>query len=296
MNSVLLVIKNTGDTIRKTFTIAIYSVRRRISDSRVICLFVLHLVFVWSNISVIGPFTKMVGVRVNPLLYPFLASDPVKQLIIFAGIVFLYSDAPFIDKSQPYLIIRSKRTVWSLGQILYVVISSAVYILILMSISVLIVLPDATFATNGWGQVVNTLAQTNAASQINLQFGVSEKIISLYSPLEAFVLCFLLNWGMASFLGLFIFAISLNLGRMAGMVISGIVLLLDLLVINSLPYSYFKFSPLSLSRLSVLDPRGISIYPGVIYAFGFYAVGIIIFSICIIASVRKQTIEISSES
>ncbi|MBR0220591.1 MAG: DUF4102 domain-containing protein, partial [Synergistaceae bacterium] len=34
MNSVLLVIKNTGDTIRKTFTIAIYSVRRRISDSR----------------------------------------------------------------------------------------------------------------------------------------------------------------------------------------------------------------------------------------------------------------------
>lgn len=296
MDKVLSVAKNTGDIISKTFTIAVYSVRQRIVNPRVICLFVLHMVFIWSNLSVIGTFTDMVGVRVNPLLYPFFSSDPVKQLIVFAGIVFLYSDAPFIDKIQPYVVIRCKRNVWVLGQILHVIMFSAFYFLILMGVSVFIVLPNASFATDGWGKVANTLAQTNAASQINLQFDISDKIISLYSPFEAFVICFLLNWGMASFLGLLIFAINLNFGKMIGIAISGAVLLLDLLVINSLPHSYFKFSPLSLSRLSILDPQGISIYPGVTYAFSFYSIGIVIFSVYIIASIKRQAIEISSES
>ena len=242
MDKVLSVAKNTGDIISKTFTIAVYSVRQRIVNPRVICLFVLHMVFIWSNLSVIGTFTDMVGVRVNPLLYPFFSSDPVKQLIVFAGIVFLYSDAPFIDKIQPYVVIRCKRNVWVLGQILHVIMFSAFYFLILMGVSVFIVLPNASFATDGWGKVANTLAQTNAASQINLQFDISDKIISLYSPFEAFVICFLLNWGMASFLGLLIFAINLNFGKMIGIAISGAVLLLDLLVINSLPHSYLRSS------------------------------------------------------
>lgn len=296
MDKVLPIAKSIGDVIRKIFIIAMYSVCQRIINPRVICLFILHTVFVWSNLSVIGTFTDMVGVRVNPLLYPFLSSDPVKQLIMFAGIVFLYSDAPFIDKSQPYVIMRSKRTVWGLGQILHVIMFSAFYFFILMCVSVFVVLPNATFATDGWGKVVNTLAQTNAASQINLQFGVSDKVISLYSPFKAFVLCFLLNWGMASFLGLLIFALNLNFGKMIGMAISSTVLLLDLLVINSLPHSYLKFSPLSLSRLSVLDPQRISIYPSAAYALCFYVIGIVIFSTCIIASVKRKAIEISSES
>lgn len=289
MNNILSVAK-------KIFSIALYSVRQRIMNPRVICLFILMLAFIWNDLSVVGKLTDMVGIRINPLVFPFFSSDPVKQLILFASIVFLYSDAPFIDKNQPYVILRSKRIVWALGQVIHIIMFSAVYFSILMVASVLIVLPNATFTTNGWGKVINTLAQTNAGSQIDLQFGVSEKIISLYSPFESFALCFLLNLGMSSFLGLLIFAINLKFGKMIGSVIGGVILFFDLLVLNALPSLCFYFSPLSLSRLSTLDPKGISTYPSVTYAFVFYTIGILIFSAVIVLSIKRKSIEISSES
>lgn len=281
---------------KRICSIAIYSVRYKLISPRVICLFVLLATFVWSNISPVIEAVKIVDLRVNPLLFPFLSSNTVYQLIIFLGVLFLFSDAPFIDKNQPYIIIRSKRTIWALGQILHVIMLSASYFLILMGISILVVLPYATLATDGWGKLVNTLAQTNLDVQVGMTFDFSKQIVSLYAPLEAFLYCFLLNWGMASFLGLLIFAINMKFSKMIGILIGLSVLLFDLLSLNNLSSTSVYFSPLSLSRLSMLDPKGITIYPSVTYALVFYCVSIVLLSICIVAEVKTKDIEISSEA
>lgn len=281
---------------RQTFAIAIYSVKQRLTSPRVICLLVIFGVFVCDNMSFAGQAAELMDLRINPLLYPFLASDVVKQLVIFAGVIFLYSDAPFINKSQPYVIIRSKRTVWALGQILHIIIFSAVYFFILMAISFVVVIPHATFSTDGWGRLANILAESNLTSQLDMNFLFPEKIVSLYSPVEAFVLTFLLNWTLASFFGMLIFAVNLNFGKMIGPAISLAWMLMDLLIENYLPHSWYKYSPLSMSRLSVLDPLGVSIYPSQTYAFCFYGAGILIFSIIVIVTIQRKAIEISSEA
>ena len=281
--------------LKRVLSISAYSIRQRILEPRIICLFILLIAFIWNDITPIVTLVKMTGMRTNPLLFPFFAGDPVKQLILLAGIIFLFSDAPFINKSQPYIIVRSKRYSWMLGQILYIIIASAIYFLILMLISVIILLPNATFATNGWGKIVNTLAQTNAGEQINLQFGVLEKIIANYSPYKAFLLCFLLESAVASFLGLLIFVINLNFNRTLGLIAGGVVLVLDFTVTNALPTTFYSISPASLSRLDVIDPSGFSRYPTLAYSFIFFGIGIIILSIALVVTVRNKNIEITSE-
>jgi hypothetical protein len=291
MDKTAFMAKKIGSECRRAFAIALYSVRKRMTSPRVICIFVMLGVYIWSNMTFVPEITKMLGLRINPIIFPFFSSSPIPQLVLYSGIVFLYSDAPFIDETQPYIIIRSKRTTWAWGQILHIIMFSGLCFLILIGFSMLVALPDATLATNGWGKVINTLAQTNAGSATSLSFYISDKIPTAYSPLQALVYCFLLNWGMTSFLGILMFAANLRFGKMVGPVLGGIILLYDLLVLNTFAIKYYKTSPLSMSRLSMIDPNGLTEYPSTSYAFAFYAIGIVICSAFIVLSVKKQTIE-----
>jgi len=252
-------------------------------------------VFIWNSFEAIGNFAEKTGIKTNPLVFPFFSSNPVKHLILLAGIVFLFSDAPFINRNQPYIIIRSKRIPWILGQILYIAMGSAIYFLFLMSVSLLVLLPNATLAIKGWGKIINTLAQTDMRAQINLQFGIAKEIATFYSPFEAFCLSFLLNWGTACFLGLTLLLINLKFNRRIGFVIVGLILFFDLLVTNVLPPTFYHFSPVSLSRLSVLDPMGVSMFPTVTYPFVFFSVSFVVFSALLVVSIKKISIDITSE-
>ena len=281
--------------VKKVIAIALYSIRQWTAEIRIFLLFTLMIMFIWNDIIVIGRFASMMDMYTNPLVFPFYSSDPVKQLILFSGIIFLFSDAPFINQNQPYVMIRSRRLPWVLGQILYIMIASAVYYLVLMCVSVIVLLPDATFATNGWGKIINTLAQTNAGEQINLPFGIGEKITTFYSPVEAFLLSFLLNWGVAVSIGLLIFLISMKISKMIGLLSAAVVLFLDLLVVNALPVKSYYFSPVTLSRLEALDVAGVSAAPNITYALAFLGVCVAFLSALLIISVRKQSIEIMTE-
>ncbi|MCH5265726.1 MAG: hypothetical protein J1F02_07485 [Lachnospiraceae bacterium] len=281
--------------VKKVIAIALYSIRQWTAEIRIFLLFTLMIMFIWNDIIVIGRFASMMDMYTNPLVFSFYSSDPVKQLILFSGIIFLFSDAPFINQNQPYVMIRSRRLPWVLGQILYIMIASAVYYLVLMCVSVIVLLPDATFATNGWGKIINTLAQTNAGEQINLPFGIGEKITTFYSPVEAFLLSFLLNWGVAVSIGLLIFLISMKISKMVGLLSAAVILFWDLLVVNALPVKSCYFSPVTLSRLEALDVAGVSAAPNITYALAFLGVCVAFLSALLIISVRKQSIEIMTE-
>ena len=60
----------------------------------------------------------------------------------------------------------------------------------------------------------------------------------------------------------------------------------DLLVTNALPYKFYYFSPVSLSRLDVVDAVSLTSFPSLSYAFIFFSVSIICMS-AIIAFMAK---------
>lgn len=59
------------------------------------------------------------------------------MMMLFLGVVLLFCDAPFIEDEQPYIMLRSGRRIWFIGQMLYIVVASVLYLIVLYFISVL---------------------------------------------------------------------------------------------------------------------------------------------------------------
>lgn len=274
--------------LRRAMAVTLNSFKEWKSDVRVWILYICIFIFLWNDFSSINIFTNMIGIQANSLIFPFYSSDVVKQLIILAGIVFLYADIPFVDARYSYIIIRSKRISWVCGKIGYIIVSSGIYFAVIMCGSVLMSLTYADICFENWGKVIHTLAATNAGSMVDLQFAISQKLVDNYSPISAFLLTFLLNWCVGAFLGLIMFLISMRYNRMMGLLVGAIILFWDLLVINTLPYSFYYISPVTLSRLGVLDPLGVTSFPNISYAFIFLGCSIVIISILLIQSMRKK--------
>ena len=277
---------------RSVLAIAMYAVRQRIVSPRVICLLIVMTVYIASRLSFVEEAVRITGLRTNPMIFTFITSDVICALIIFSGVVFLYADAPFIDKSQPYVIIRSNRFLWAAGQIIHVIAFSAVYFLALNLITAALLLPHGTLATDGWGKLINTLSLNDLG--LGMYFDIPSSTVNLYSPLSAFLMNYLLDIGLATFIGLLTFAINLRLHKMTGPLVCGAVLLTDLMLVNNLDFYYL--SPLSLARLDLLDPTGTTFYPSPTYALCFYAISAVILSVIIMLSVRKLPIEIATEA
>lgn len=278
------------DSICKSFPICINKIRRWFTNPRIYILGVLLIILVLNHVGPITAFSKSVGYRVTPWVFPFLSNFFFTQIGMMLGIVFLFCDAPFIDEGQPYLLIRSGRIQWGVGQVLYIMLGTAIYFLFITFISILVLSPNM-FVSDGWGKVLSTLAQSNAGQEIKI-LPVSYKIQTLYSPMKAFSLSLLLEWCAGTILGLIIFITNIHLNRAMGAIIASAVTFLDILISNALPNYMYHFSPISMARLTVLDPTGLAWNPSNLYAYIFFAASIIVLSIFAVLSVRKRDIQV----
>lgn len=281
--------------IKKAGYIALHAMRKWTSNPRYLVLLLMVSIFIWDGFSPLILFSRSVEVRTHLLLFPFFAGDPVKQLLLMAGVIFLFADAPFMNNNQPYVMIRSGRYAWALGQVFYILLASALYFAVFMGISMLILLPRGTFNLEGWGKIVQTLAQTDAIDQIGLSFGIPMRIVNLYTPIQAFFLCFILEWLAASFLGLVMFVVNMVWDKSIGAFVAIMITLFDLLIVNMFPLSMNYFSPVSLARLSVLDPTQTFIMPSARYGVCCLSVSCLILCVLAVLSVRKRTITITPE-
>ena len=114
--------------------------------------------------------------------------------------ILLFCDAPFIDDNQAYVIARSGRIPWSIGQIAYIIIASSIYFLFLLFLTIIINISHIQF-TSSWGKVLGTLANTNASSVIGLTTFVSRNILYYFTPLQEMWFTFFLSWLVGVVLG-----------------------------------------------------------------------------------------------
>ncbi|AJA48567.1 hypothetical protein CPAST_c24980 [Clostridium pasteurianum DSM 525 = ATCC 6013] len=277
--------------LQKTFFISINNIRKWASNPRIYILAALLFLMLWNYVNPILSFSKIVNYRVAPWLFPYISNWYFTQMLMMLGIVFLFCDAPFMDECQTYLMVRSGRIPWGAGQVLYIMLGTAIYFLFIVIISILILSPSL-FLSNGWGKVLGTLAQTNAGQKYGILLPISYNIQLQYTPIEALLLSFLLQWCAGTMVGLVMFIINIYLKRSIGAIVGSSIVLFDFVVANSLPYYYYHFSPSSMARLTILDPTGMSPRPTNLYAYIFFIIGIIVLSVISVISVRKRQIEV----
>ena len=116
----------------KAFRISFYQIRLRSGSLRIPLIFFMVGCFILENLRPVLEFSKAVEVPVSPYAFPHLTNDFVCQMVIMAGIVLVFCDAPFEEEGSFYLLPRAGKFYWGLGQIFYIFLMALLYVLFLL--------------------------------------------------------------------------------------------------------------------------------------------------------------------
>jgi hypothetical protein len=141
------------------------------------------------------------GYVISPWVLPFQISNVNTILVYVFTLIVLFANAPFCDFSSPFSMIRTGKSAWFRGQLLYIVEAGFVLTLFTYASALVTLAPCLGFSMN-WGGVLTGLAE-QPALMAGYDGHISPKlaIIQSYSGAEATLLAFLLLWGMAVLTG-----------------------------------------------------------------------------------------------
>ena len=229
-----------------------------------------------------------VGIAISPWLFPFVSADLYVQVAIILCSVFLFSDAPFIDESAPYVIVRSGKHLWAAGQILYIFMASAMLVLFIVLLTLLPFVNRIEWTVE-WGKAIGTISLTDAASVYNIPFALYQRIIYSFSPVLVMGLSLLLNWMMCSLIGLIMFVFNMSIGHSSGSIICCTITMFNYFIANFLSARWLRFSPISLSNIAYFDK--VNITPG--YALCILSAMIGIFTCAAFIAIHKKNLSVA---
>lgn len=258
----------------KAIRICMQNIRKWTSNKRVIfCLF-FGLLFVYSYTGGLRSLSDVLEVKMSPWLFPFLFTSRSIKIVFMAIIIFIFCDAPFIDSNQAYIMLRSGRKIWNTGQLIYIIIGSALYMLILMAGTVVLNIGHIGFNMN-WGKVLGVAATNpsvlDAMGKYSDTIKISARVVRYFSPLQAMFFSALLMWLSFILIGLVIYVFNMiTHSKIIGVLIASFLVLLTAFV-DSYPL-FNKFSPISWNSLNTIDIAGLTTYPTIDYILISYIV------------------------
>ncbi len=230
--------------------------------------FVLAFSAVINATQPLSEITAHYSTPVNAFSAAFLLSDKLTAFTIFLGVFILFSELPFRDNNQTLLLARSGKRPWIFGQVLYVIAVSAVYFTCIFAFYCLIFIARIDFSASNWGKVVNTISAANISGAYELRIQMPQNVLSVFSPIEAFLVSFSLAIFISITLGIIVISLNLTIGRNSGLFVSGFFIFLRLFLdyINAVSDIMFYYSPLGWCSLTLLDKNGSSPLPSASYA------------------------------
>lgn len=227
-------------------------------------------------------FTKYIQQEVSPWSFPFFIQNPSLYFIIGGTALLFYGHVPFLDSHAEFLLIRTGRKNWILGQMMYITLSSFFYTLIYVSGSIVILLPNVVF-TMSWGSVLEALSTeqiSQVPSTIALQFQPIAIVMETYSPMQAMILGFLLFWLCTLFIATLLLFFNLWLGKNSGVLVAGTFISLAYFSVYLGRINFGEkisfFSPISWVSLSYLDWNNQGNSPTVTFALTNYFLWILL--------------------
>lgn len=183
---------------------------------------------------------RLMEIKANVAVLPFLQSKNYFMKIVFLGIVYFYSNVPFMEREQLFVLARLGKKQWGRRNLSYIVGSGLILTLLLALISIMGVLPVGRISLS-WDAAYKTLALTAGE---NMSFFINYHIMKNFEPLPLFMLILLLDWMVITIFGMFMYAVSL-LGYRTIACIAGMLLVFFPSIDKWVPVSLAYFSPIS---------------------------------------------------
>lgn len=266
-----------------------YNMKMMKENIRIPFLLLIVVLYVMENLSAVSTFSRIVHMDVTPFAFVFLINNFKIQFTIVACAVIIFCNAPYEDESFQYMISRAGRLSWGLGQVLYIIKMSVVYISSLLAATIIPFLGHITLS-NEWGKIWGTLGKTNAGAEFGVELAVSQNIIREYKPINALIVSILLEFACILCIGLVIYFGNKITGKSAGTVIGALIAVLDVCISNDWLDWAYGFSPVSLTQLELFYGYASKWGINLAYAEKFFLIAVSSLGILCVASNYKEKV------
>lgn len=263
---------------------------QKLQQSRTFTLMILEMYILYIYTQPVIKFSEASSYPSAVWTLPFMFSNIYFLFLFMLGVIYYFSDVPFMQHFSMYQIIRTGRKRWVLGQIGSVILQSGFLMIFNFAMSILWLFGHCEWTT-GWGKLLHTAALTNAADYYGFLFEVPYSAMQKYSPIELVLMTLVIGTLVISFIGILMFALSLVLGRIWAIAAAVVMVVMIYLVHNAHPAGVQKlsmFAPVTWMQTTMIGTKMYSYYtrPPLEYMIFALLVGILLLGCFIFWRVR----------
>ena len=194
------------------FTYLWMNIRIKILNKKILLFFAMIITISWRDTDPIRQMSISVDYPVSGCLFPFLICSFTFLVFFWFGVIFVNSDAPFMQVINMYHMVRTGRKVWAAGQLLGIIFRA---FLLTAGTAICAMLPVLfrLDVSSGWGRFLHTAAMTNAQELYGFEYIIYYESLVRFTPLGLMFLSILVTSLVASFIGILMFLLGLYAGR-----------------------------------------------------------------------------------
>ncbi len=209
--------------IRKIWSVALYNFRGWYKNPRIIITFSLAFILCFLLSDKAVRFAREFNTSMQVVeAFVWTFGDANSILLSSLLLVLLFADIPFLGTGIPFYLMRIDRKIWLMGQALYIVLATGIYLFFILFSTMLLCMQNS-FPNNMWSETAAILGYSGAGKNVALPamvktlemttpyacMGTIFVLMLLYTLLMAFIML-TLNivrgqfWGVV---GIFIFSL-----------------------------------------------------------------------------------------
>ena len=281
----------------KSIRICIQNMRKWIGNSRIIVSLIVIFLFTYLYTKGLWKISDYTGEKLSPYIFPFLTTYRYMKILYLFPLIMIFSDAPFIDSNQQFVMVRSGRLSWGIGQMLYIVVGSFCYTMFMLLSSIIVNIGHIQLDTS-WGKGLILAATTNLTSALGIQYDtvkVTGSIVRYYTPAQAMLWSFVFLWMICTILGLIIYDLNILFKSNAvGVLVTGFMVFFTAIVDEVQQFMWF--SPVTWSSLNNIDVAKTTSLPSFYFVLYMYSGAIVILFImgALLSRSRRLSFEIKN--
>lgn len=276
-------------TVHKILTSTGYHLYYSFSNPKIWAALLMMLAAVFLRIEPYAKVAADYNAKVSVGIISYIFSDGFIVTIVFAAFLFLFSELPFKNPQQVFLITRSGKFPWCVSQLLYIIVIVLTITSILVLFSVCLLIGHLSF-DNLWGKVINTAVSNSELRDTYLIYDrISNSAIKSITPYKA--LAWSIPCGLLTYIvfGSIIYALNAISSKTAG-IIGGVALIaLHMLTGYIMKPSFIWLSPLEWSSITVINLNHISKMPTPEYSICVLLVLYILTIVLSFSQARKKS-------
>ena len=202
--------------VRQVFSVSACNFRKWHRNPRIYVTFLLAFILCFLLSDKAVRFARLYGTPMQiaePFVWTF--GDANSILLSSLLLLLLFADMPFIDPSTPFYLMRTDRKTWILGQGVYIVLSTFLY-LVFVLLSTALICMTQSFAGNMWSETAAILGYSGLGQEVALPAFV--KTLEMSRPYDCMLAIFVLMMLYMLLMALLMLWLNLKKGHMGGVV------------------------------------------------------------------------------